>query len=357
MTTPPRPHSTRTVNLEGATRAAIAGGAPLALVIALGLPQFAAFAMFAGFTAIFGATEPYRQRAATTGIAGTMQALCMFAGVAVSMAGHPLWLQAVGLVGVLVVAISTLTALQTIPAQPIFPVFAFVVSSLVPVRATDLPLVAAIVVGAVAWAWLVAMSGAAIRLVLHPRAPHRFRPLAAPKHRSLAVLRSSALWETIGLNVVGALVAGAVAVTIPGLGHPYWAVIALVSTLPAMRQRHTLQRAGQRVVGTIGGTVIAVGVLLLHPGAWWIVVIAVLGQFAAEIFVARHYAVCLLFLTPLALSVSWLSLPEAPELLALDRIAQTVIGAAVSVLLLLVGRVVERRRGRAVGATSGIRTV
>jgi hypothetical protein len=355
MTTPA--HSTRTINLEGAARAAIAGGAPLALLIALGMPGYAAFAMFAGFTAIFGATEPYRQRAVTTGIAGALQALCMFAGIGVALIGSPLWLQAVGLVLVLVVAVCTLSALQTIPAQPIFPVFAFVVSALVPVRPADLPLVATIIVCSVAWAWLVAMSGAVLRRVFHPRAPHRFRPLAQRKHRSLAVIRTAALWETVALNVVGSLVAGAVASIIPWLGHPYWAVIAVVSTLPALRQRHTVVRAFQRFIGTIGGTIIAVGILLLEPSAWWIVLIAVIGQFFAEIFVARNYAVTLLFLTPLALAVSWLSLPEAPELLALDRIAQTTLGALVSVVLLGVGRAIERRRGRALGATTGIRTV
>ncbi|WP_065962718.1 FUSC family protein [Curtobacterium sp. UCD-KPL2560] len=355
MTTPA--HSTRTTNLEGAARAAIAGGVPLALLIALGMPGYAAFAMFAGFTAIFGATEPYRQRMVTTGVAGALQAACMAAGLAVSLSGGALWLQAVGLVVVLVVAIGTLSTLQTIPAQPIFPVFAFCVSALVPVRPADLPLVATIIVCSVAWAWLVAMSGAVVRLVLHPHAPHVFRPIAPRKHRTTAVLRTAALWETVALNVVGALVAGALAEAVTGLGHPYWAVIAVVSTLPAIRQRHTVARAAQRVVGTVGGTVVAVGILLLEPSAWWIVVIAVVGQFFAEIFVARHYAVTLLFLTPLALAVSWLSLPEAPELLALDRIAQTTLGAVVSVALLVVGRAVERRRGRALGATSAIRTV
>ncbi|MCJ1713705.1 FUSC family protein [Curtobacterium sp. VKM Ac-2922] len=354
---PTPPHSLRTVNLEGAARAAVAGGVPLALLVALGMPQYAAFAMFAGFTAIFGQTEPYRQRAVTTGIAGALQTLCMFAGIAVSMAGAALWLQAVGLVVVLVVAVGTLSALRTIPAQPIFPTFAFVVSALVPLRPADLPVVTAIVLGSVVWAWLVAMSGAVVRRVGHPRAPHRFRPLAEPKQRSLAVLRTPALWETVALNVVGALVAGAIAEVFPGLGHPYWAVIAVVSTLPALRQRHTVVRALQRFVGTIGGTVIAVGILLLEPELWWIVVIAIVGQFFAEVFVARNYAVSLLFLTPLALAVSWLSVPEAPELLALDRVAQTTLGALVSVALLAVGRAIERRRGRALGATSTIRTV
>lgn len=355
MTTPV--HSSRTTNFEGAARAAIAGGVPLAVLIAAGMPGYAAFAMFAGFTAIFGATEPYRQRAVTTGIAGGMQVLCMAAGIGVALAGSQLWMQAVGLVVVLVVAACTLSALRTVPAQPIFPVFAFLVSSLVPLGPADLPLVAVIVLGSVVWAWLVAMSGSVLRRAFHPRAPHRFRPLADRKHRSLAVLRTPALWETVALNVVGALVAGAVAETIPGLGHPYWAVIAVVSTLPALRQRHTVVRAFQRVVGTIGGTVVAVGVLLLEPSAWWIVLIAVVGQFFAEVFVARNYAVCLLFLTPLALVVSWLSVPEAPEFLALDRIAQTGLGALVSVALLVVGRAIERRRGRALGATSAIRTV
>ena len=351
------PHSSRTVNLEGAARAAIAGGVPLAVLIALGMPGYAAFAMFAGFTAIFGQTEPYRQRAVTTGIAGALQTLCMFAGIAVSMLGAPLWLQAAGLVVVLVVAVCTLSTLRSIPAQPIFPTFAFVVSALVPLRATDLPLVTAIILGSVAghgsWRcparWSVGSCTRARRTGSGP-SPNR----STARSPSCAPGRSG---RPSGSTSWAPSSPGSVAEAVPGLGHPYWAVIAVVSTLPALRQRHTVLRAFQRFIGTIGGTVIAVGILLLEPGLWWIVVIAVVGQFFAEVFVARNYAVCLLFLTPLALAVSWLSVPEAPELLALDRVAQTTLGALVSVALLVVGRAIERHRGRALGATSTVRTV
>ncbi|PZE28981.1 FUSC family protein [Curtobacterium sp. MCBD17_028] len=357
MTTTERPpHSARTINIEGAARAAVAGGVPLAVLIGSGLSGYAAFALFAGFAAIPGAREPYGRRVVTVTTAGLLQAACMLAGVAMSMTGAPLWAEAVGLAVVLVVAVGTLSVLQAIPAQPIFPVFAFVVCSLVPVTPAQLPGVVGIVLGAVAFAWVVSMGGFLARAVWGESMRHLFRPFVEPRRRSFAVLRSPALWETVGLNLVGALVAGAVGEA-TGLGHPYWAVVAVVSTLPALRQRHTIQRAVQRVVGTIGGTVVAVGVLLLHPTDWWIVLIAVLGQFWAEIFVARNYAVCLLFLTPLALAVSWLSLPEAPERLAVERIVQTALGAAVSVLLLLAGGAVERRRGRPLGATSAIRTV
>ena len=359
MTTPTAtaPHSRRTINLEGAARAAIAGGVPLAVLIATGQTEFAAFALFSGFTAIFGAREVYRRRVVTVSVAGALLALCMLGGVAVSITGAPLWVEAIGLAAVLVVAVVTLTTLRTIPAQPIFPVFAFVVCALVPVRTAQLPLVVGIVLGGVAFAWLVAMSGAVVRRLWHGSHPHVFRPFLPEDARTLAVVRTRALWETVGLNVVGGLVAGAFAMAVPTRGHPYWAVIGVVSTLPAMRQRHTVQRALHRVVGTIGGTVVAVGLLLLHPAGWWIVVIVMLGQFGAEIFVARNYAVCLLFLTPMALTVSWLSVPEAPTALAVDRIVQTSIGAAVSLVLLAVGRAVERHRGRALGATSSIRTV
>lgn len=351
------PHSARTINLEGAARASIAGGVPLAVLIGTGLTEYAAFALFAGFTAIFGAREAYRHRVVTVTVTGVLLTLCMLGGVAISITGAPLWVEAIGLAVVLTLSVCTLTVLQTMPAQPIFPVFAFVVCALVPVRVTDLPLVVAIVLAAVAFAWLVALSGTVPRRFWHARAPHAFRPFSPEPDRRMSTLRERALWETVALNVVGALVAGAVAESIPGLGHPYWAVIAVIATLPAMRQRHTLQRAMHRVLGTLGGTVVAVGVLLLQPTAWWIVVVAVVGQFGAEVFATRNYAVCLLFLTPLALAVSWLSIPEAPDALALDRVAQTVLGVAVSVVLLVVGRVVERRRGRPIGATSAIRTV
>jgi hypothetical protein len=356
MTTVRPPHSARTINLEGAMRAAVAGGVPLALLIGAGHTEYAAFALFAGFTAIYGSRERYERRVVTVTTAGLLLTACMLAGVAVSMTGAPLWVEALGLVAVIVAAVCALTVLQTIPAQPIFPVFAFVVCALVPVRIGQLPLVVGVIVAAVAFAWSVSMVGFLVRAVWGESLRHRFRPLAEPPTRSLALLRTRALWETVGLNVAGALLAGGVA-EVSGLGHPYWAVVAVLATLPAMRQRHTVQRAVHRVIGTAGGTVIAVGVLLLHPSAWWIVLVAVAGQFGAEVFVARNYAVSLLFLTPLALAVSWLSLPQAPERLAVDRIVETVLGAAVSILLLALGRVVERRRGRPLGSTSAITTV
>jgi hypothetical protein len=345
------------INIEGALRAAFAGAIPLAVLVTLGLTEYAAFALFAGFVAIWGSREQYRHRVVTTSVVGALQILCMFAGLAVSVSGAPLWIEALGLVAVLVVGVGTLNALGSIPGQPIFPVFAFVVSALVPVRPADLPVAMTVIVASVAFACAVSLSGFVVRAVLAGRRPSWFRELAPSPRRTLAVLRTSALWETVALNVVGSLVAGAIALSVPGLGHPYWAVVAVVSTLPVLRQRHTMSRAMHRVIGTLGGTVIAVGVLLLHPTAWWIVVVAFLGQFLAELFVARNYALCLLFLTPLALSVSWLSVPVSPEALALDRIVQTAIGAAISIVLMLVGRAIEHRRGRALGATSSIRTV
>ncbi|WP_066519835.1 FUSC family protein [Curtobacterium ammoniigenes] len=355
--TPTRQPIPRSRNLEGAVRAAAAGGVPLVVLVILGMQQYAAFALFAGFTAIFGAREQYRHRIVTTTSAGILQVLCMLGGLAIGMAHAALWVEALGLVAVLIVSCALLTVLGTIPAQPIFPVFAFLVAALVPLRATELPGALLVIVASVVFAWCVALSGAVLRRLFGRRHPRWFRQLAPEPRRSLTVLRQSALWETVGLNVVGALIAGAIAVSLPGLGHPYWAVVAVVSTLPAMRQRHTVQRSLHRVLGTYGGVIIAVLVLSLHPDVWWVVVLAFLGQFGAEIFVAKNYAVALLFLTPLALSVSWLSLPEAPAALALDRTVQTTLGAPISVLLLLAGRAVERRRGRALGVTSSIRTV
>jgi hypothetical protein len=350
-------HSPRTINIEGAFRASVAGGVPLIVLIALGMQDQAAFALFAGFTAIFGAREQYRHRIVTTTSAAVLQILCMLGGLTVSLTGAPLWVEALGLIVVVIIAISTLATLNTVPAQPIFPVFAFVVTALIPIHASQLPGAALVIVASVAFAWCVSLSGAIPRGVFGAEHPTWFRQLAPEPRRTFAVLRTRAHWETVGLNVVGAIVAGAIAEVLPGLGHPYWAVVAVISTLPAMRQRHTVQRALHRVLGTYGGVVIAVVVLSLDPSAWWIVVVAFLGQFGAEIFVARNYAVTLLFLTPLALSVSWLSLPEAPTELALDRIVQTTLGAAISVLLLLVGRAIERHRGRALGETTSVRTV
>ncbi|WP_259338639.1 FUSC family protein [Clavibacter phaseoli] len=162
--------------------------------------------------------------------------------------------------------------------------------------------------------------------------------------------RDPAAWTAVVANVVGALVAGAIAVAL-GLGHHYWAVVTLVAVLPVVRGPLSFTRVAHRVLGTLAGSVVAAGILALHLPAPAVIAVAVACQFAAELAVGRHYGVALVFITPLALVMGGLgrTLPVLP--LVADRVVDTVVGAAVGVVVILVLQALAARRRRETGET------
>jgi len=90
---------------------------------------------------------------------------------------------------------------------------------------------------------------------------------------------------------------------------------------------------------------VTAALLVWSPPAFAVICIIVVCQFFAEILVARHYGAALVFITPLALSVSHLASPTPLPALVIDRVLETVLGAAIGILLVLLARLVERRRG------------
>jgi uncharacterized membrane protein YccC len=115
----------------------------------------------------------------------------------------------------------------------------------------------------------------------------------------------------------------------------YWAMVAAVVPLVGHTTRHRVSRGLQRIVGTVAGLVLLAGVLILQPAPWQAVLIIAACQFGAEMFIARQYLLAQVFVTPLALISTLLVVPAAPGPLLRDRIADTVIGAAVGIAVVL----------------------
>jgi uncharacterized membrane protein YccC len=134
--------------------------------------------------------------------------------------------------------------------------------------------------------------------------------------------------------IIGALVAGA-ASTALGIGHSYWSVVSVLAVLPPPGARHSVAKSVQRIVGTAAGVVVTGLILLPGPPQILLIVVVIVGQFGAEILVGRNYGAALLFITPLAITVSHLaSTVSVPELL-IDRFIETALGATVGLLLVL----------------------
>jgi uncharacterized membrane protein YccC len=90
-------------------------------------------------------------------------------------------------------------------------------------------------------------------------------------------------------------------------------------------------RGVHRVVGTAAGLVLAGVLLSVDLGALGLIVVIVLLQAAAELWVGRNYAIALVAVTPLALLMVDLAAPAATSTLLLDRGVETLIGVVVGI--------------------------
>jgi hypothetical protein len=323
--------------LEAAARAALALAVPLLVLLAVDRIDLAVYASFGAFTGLYGRHEPYRVRLVSVTAAGIALVACIAAGVALACLGQPLWLTAVVLAVVIAAGVFATAVIGWIPGQPVFLVFALLVCAAVPTTWSEAPVAIATAALSAAFAWIVCMSGWVLRRLAGDRHAHHFRTLPRRPRRSFSALRDEVVIRAAVVAVVGGLATGAIALA-SGIGRPYWAVVSVIAVLPLAYAPFSLSRAWQRTAGTTLGVFIAAGILWLNLPPIAIVAIAVVCQFITEVVVARHYWVALLFITPLALTVSNLSLPSDVLPLLADRVLETAIGCAVAAVLVLTRR-------------------
>jgi uncharacterized membrane protein YccC len=125
--------------------------------------------------------------------------------------------------------------------------------------------------------------------------------------------------------------------------------VSVVAVLPPPRARHTTSRAWHRIIGTLLGVIVTGLILLPGPPLAVLVLVIAIGQFGAEILVGRHYGAALLFITPLALTVSRLAGPVPVSTLLFDRAVETALGGAVAIVIVLIARARVARRERGGG--------
>jgi len=139
---------------------------------------------------------------------------------------------------------------------------------------------------------------------------------------------------------VAVCVAGFIASTL-GIDHAYWAMSAAVLIVhQGFDWIRTLQRGAERTLGTGIGLALAGALLALHPHGLWLVATIALLQFTVELVVVRNYAIAVVFITPLALTMSSGGQPvDDIDDLLLARGIDTLIGCVVAfAVYLLIGR-------------------
>lgn len=155
------------------------------------------------------------------------------------------------------------------------------------------------------------------------------------------LLRQAAWWPSESLLVaarlaVACLLAGSLA-TLLANAHVYWAVsfAALIVTGGGSR-RSQATKALHRVIGTAVGLGVYAVLLRLDLDGWWLVAVVIMLQFAVEMVVARHYALAVSAITPLALTISAAVTGMSTAAVVGDRLIDTAIGVGSALLVLVV---------------------
>ena len=128
-----------------------------------------------------------------------------------------------------------------------------------------------------------------------------------------------------------------------GWHHPAWAAIGAVSVMQGGHLHVTMNRALQRMAGTVVGAFVVWAVLAQHPPFWAVVAVIVVFQFLTEVVIGFNYALGQITVTPMALLMTSLAAPAASAGMPVERVLDTILGAALGIVAVVVFSSVEDR--------------
>lgn len=321
-----------------AVRTSLAFGIPLLALEAVGRLDLAVYASFGALASLYGNGEPWRLRLQTQIVAGIGLLATIAIGVAASAAQGPTWLLGV-LLATVVLATGTLgAAMRWLPRGDFFFVLVLMVLAAIPTNWDRLPLALAIGAGSVVLSVLLAaLTGRGApdarreNVSLRRRLTEGYGALDGRQHSVLIVAA-----------MLGTVASWLLALAL-GVGHPFWAPLAVAAVVPALALPDVWRRTQHLVLGTLAGVAFA-AILFSFDPAHHLALIAIIiaCQAAAQLAVAHNFGVALVFLSPFAIGMSNISrgLPWQP--LLVDRLTEAAIGAAVALGTIFLGRSILR---------------
>ncbi|MCM3781166.1 FUSC family protein [Microbacterium hydrocarbonoxydans] len=303
-----------------ATQAALGIAAPIAIMTLLGQPSLGYIAASGAFTVLFAGSAPTVDRARVLPFVAT--GLIASAALGVAVSGSP-WLVSVGVVVVAIVSAALSFGFRLGPPGPLFFVLVFGLSAHIAASSPVAPLVyLGALAGGCVFSYAVAMA-----------------PLLLPRPRSVAARPLGELLPGPSLDADSRLLLLRVAIVavlgvLLGLvvdpARTYWIVGSAVAVIGiAAARRAAVQRGLHRMLGTVVGAGVYALLALLHPTGLWLALLLGALQFAIELVVVRHYALALVFITPLVLLLTGAATGDIGSMdVAGERIVDTVVGAA-----------------------------
>ncbi len=324
----------------GAMQVAVSVAIPLGTLAVASRVDLMPYAAFGALASVYGKRTPRASRARAQAVTGLALIVAVVLGVVSSASTHlPVAMLSVAMASVIGLALTWFVGWLPVPS--LFLVFAVGSVAATPHRWSDLGLAAVTAAAAVVMAMLVSQVFASFD------SPDG--PVTAVDGR--AAVSYGGLGGLTALYFLAPLAAAGVALAL-GIGHPFWAAVSAVVPLSGHSFSNRIGRAVNRFAGTLMGVLLAWLIFSLGLPMWALVAVIAVLQLLTELFVARHYGIAVIWITPMALLLSSLGTPVATDQLITDRIVGALVGIAVSAALLtayrsLLRRVRRRRRARA----------
>lgn len=140
------------------------------------------------------------------------------------------------------------------------------------------------------------------------------------------------------LTAAGRIILGAAAALFAarwlGAEHPSWAALGALAVMQGAHLHIHVSRALQRMGGTVVGAVLAGVLISLHPSVWMVIALVCLMQCLTEVVIGFNYALGQVFVTPMALLMSYMASQGALDaLIAGERVLDTLLGAVIGLIL------------------------
>ena len=324
-----------------AVQAALAMGLPITIFTLLGQQQLGFIACTGGFTALYLSNRARRERAILLPLIAVGLIASASLGALVS------WSPALSLLALFAVAVGASVVLLGFGAGPPGGLFFMLVTGVAirlvaPPSLDGVGLSAGLVIGMLAIG-----SAIAYAVVMAPLIVPSVRRRDAAAHAERVRFRFSLTGDTrvilIRLTVACAIAA---LVSAPlGVHRTYWVLLTVIAILQnGRRLRLTAVRGIHRVAGTLVGLLLFALVVRLDPQGLWLALLLAALQFVIELVVIRNYGLALIFITPLALLIAAQGDPGDVGSITLIRVEDTLIGAAIALIVLL-GALALRRVG------------
>lgn len=303
-----------------ALQAAIGIAAPIAVSTVLGQAPLGYIAASGAFTVLYAGSAPVVDRARVLPIIAV--SLLLSAALGILVAGNTL-VVSIGVVVVATVSAALAFGFRLGPPGPLFFVLVYGLSAHVVASGTIDPFV-----------YLAALTGGCLFSYLVALAPLALPRIRRIRARPMRELLPGPAWNAdsrmLLLRVVIVAIVGVLLGLVIDPDRTYWIVGSAVAVIGvAAARRAAFQRGLHRMLGTVVGAGLYVLLALLHPAGIWLALLLGLLQFSIELVVVRHYALALVFITPLVLLLTGAATGEIGAMdVAAERIVDTVVGAA-----------------------------